>query len=31
MAEYLPACTYDGIGVGYNVGIYDKGIKLRSK
>ena len=26
MTEYLPACTYDGIGVGYNVGIYDKGI-----
>jgi len=26
MAEYLPPCTYDGVGVGYDVGIYDKGI-----
>jgi len=26
MTEYLPACTYDGVGVGYDVGIYDKGI-----
>jgi hypothetical protein len=26
MAEYTPACTYDGIDVGYDVGIYDKGI-----
>ena len=26
MTEYLPACTYDGVGVGYDVGIYDKSI-----
>ena len=26
MTEYLPPCTYDGVGVGYDVGIYDKGI-----
>ena len=26
MAEYNPPCTYDGVDVGYDVGIYDKGI-----
>ena len=30
MTEYLPACTYDGIGVGYDVGIYDKGMLFDS-
>ena len=30
MAEFLPACTYDGIDVGYNVGIYDKGMLFDS-
>jgi len=30
MTEYLPACTYDGIGVGYDVGIYDKSMLFDS-
>ena len=30
MAEFLPPCTYDGIGVGYDVGIYDKGMLFDS-
>ena len=30
MAEYLPACTYDGVGVGYDVGIYDKSMLFDS-
>jgi len=30
MAEYLPACTYDGVGVGYDVGIYDKNMLIDS-
>ena len=30
MAEYTPACTYDGIDVGYDVGIYDKNMLIDS-